>query len=298
MSLAIEIKNNEIVLVDAKINKSRVVVKSTHTYEFSESLINQNGIVDIDTFALMLSQQVAHLDSKDKSANVCLNNSSIIYREIFVPKVDERRLPFLVRSEMMSALHLTQDYLIDFVPLEELVREGFPMYRMLAVAILESAVTSYLAAFKKAEIKISILDTATNAIKKMVSHFGLNDTEKQFVVADVQKGMLKLYLFDEGIYVLARNTRITPLSESNTAQVIDEISESISKMNQFSYTRNDRGIQNIIYVGIDSILETVKNQVEDTLEIPGSVFTKLLGSRGVSGLENKHVNAIGALLRK
>ena len=298
MSLAIEIKNNEIVLVDAKVNKTRIQVKSTHSFEFSESLINQNGIVDTDTFALMLSQQLAHLDKREKSCNVCLNNSSIIYREIFVPKVDEKRLPFLVRSEMMSALHLTPDYLMDYVPLEEVVKDGYPMYRVLAVAILESAITSYLSTFKKADLKVSTLDTATNAIKKMAETFGLTDSDQQFVIADVQKGQLRLYLFDEGVYVLVRNTRLTPLSENNEDQVMDEIAESISKMNQYTFTRNDKGIQNIVYVGIDDLLTTLKDRVNESLAIPGQVFSDIVSNQSSTSLQNKHVNAIGALLRK
>jgi type IV pilus assembly protein PilM len=298
MSLAIEIKNNEIILVDAKVSKSRIHVRTAHSFEFSESMINQQGIVDIDNFALMLSQQLSQLGKKEKSCNVCLNNSSIIYREIFVPKVDEKRLPFLVRSEMMSALHLTPDYLMDFIPLEEVVRDGNPMYRVLAVAILENAITSYVSAFKKANLKINTLDTATNAIIKLVDNFGFTDTDQQFIVADIHKGQLKLYLFDEGIYVLARNTRLTSSLTEDLDSAVDEIVESISKMNQYTFTRNDKGIHQVIFVGVDEILPDVSLRVEQTLNIPGVVLNESVKKEGLTEFENKHVNAIGVLLRK
>jgi Tfp pilus assembly PilM family ATPase len=298
MSLAIEIKNNEIILVDAKVSKTRIQVRTAHSFEFSESMINQHGIVDVDNFALMLSQQLSHLDKKDKSCNVCLNNSSIIYREIYVPKVDEKRLPFLVRSEMMSALHLTPDYLMDFIPLEEVVREGNKMYRVLAVAILESAISSYVSAFKKANLKINTLDTATNAIIKLVDIFGITETEHQFIVADIQKGQLKLYLFDEGVYVLARNTRLSSPLLEETEAAVEEVVESISKMNQYTFTRNDKGIQHIIYVGVDEILSDVKDRVEQVLNIEGKIFNESVKKVGLTDFENKHVNAIGVLLRK
>jgi Tfp pilus assembly PilM family ATPase len=298
MSLAIEIKNNEIILVDAKVNKSKVQVRTALSFEFSEGLINQNGIVDTDNFALILSQQLSQFDKKEKSCNVCINNSSIIYREIFVPKVDEKRLPFLVRSEMMSALHLTPDYLMDYIPLEEVVKEGNRMYRVLAVAILESAIASYISAFKKANLKINTLDTATNAIIKLVDTFGISEVEHQFIVADVQKGQLKLYLFDEGVYVLARNTRLSSSLLEDTESAVEEVVESISKMNQYTFTRNDKGIQQIIYVGIDEILGDVKERVEQILNIPGKILSESVKKEGLTDFENKHVNAIGVLLRK
>jgi type IV pilus assembly protein PilM len=298
MSLAIEIKNNEIILVDAKVNKTRIQVRTAHSFEFSEGVINQNGIVDTDNFALILSQQLSQLGKREKTCNVCLNNSSIIYREIFVPKVDERRLPFLVRSEMMSALHLTPDYLMDYIPLEEVIKDGNKMYRVLAVAILESAIASYISAFKKANLKINTLDTATNSIIKLVDTFGISEVEHQFIVADVQKGQLKLYLFDEGVYVLARNTRLTSSLTEDTESAIDEVIESISKMNQYTFTRNDKGIQQVIYVGVDAVLADVRDRVEQTLNISGKILSESVKRDGITEFENKHCNALGVLLRK
>lgn len=295
MSLAIEIKNNEVILVDAKVTKNKIQVKSTHSFDFEESMINQQGIVDTNNFSLVLSQQLNEFRSKEKSCNVCINNNSIIYREVLVPKVDEKRLPFLVRSEMMSVLHLTPDYLVDFVPLEEVVRDGHAMYRVLAVAILEVAIESYINTFKKSNLKINTIDTATNSIIKLVDIFGLSKTENQFLVADVQKGQLKLYLFDEGVYVLARNTR---LSLDENAFNVEEIVESISKMNQFTFTRNNKGINHIVYIGFDSILRELSNSVEETLSIPGKIFSDLINKENGDNFENKHVNAIGVLLRK
>ncbi|MCD8574923.1 MAG: hypothetical protein LRY28_05465, partial [Erysipelotrichaceae bacterium] len=217
-------------------------------------------------------------------------------REILVPKVDEKRLPFLVRSEMMSALHLTPEYLMDYIPLEEVEKDGNPMYRVLAVAILETAIESYVTAFKKANLKINTLDTASNAVIKMMSEFNVSNTTVQFIVADVQKGQLKLYLFDEGIYVLTRNTRLS-VREDEAAE-IDEIVESISKMSQYTFTRNSKGIHTIVYTGQDAILRQVSDSVEQSLNIPGKLFSDIVKNVRNIDIENKHVNAIGVLLRK
>ncbi|MBS3988256.1 MAG: pilus assembly protein PilM [Erysipelothrix sp.] len=296
MSLAIEIKNNEIIMVEGKVTKSNIQVRSTHSFEFNENLINQHGIVDTDNFAMVLSSQLNQMDTKEKKCNVCINNSSIIYREILVPKVDEKRLPFLVRSEMMSALHLTPEYLMDFIPLEEVEKDGNPMYRVLAVAILESAIESYVTAFKKANLKINVLDTASNAIIKMMDEFNVSNTTYQFIVADVQKGQLKLYLFDEGIYVLTRNTRLSASGDEQAE--IDEIVESISKMSQYTFTRNSKGIHTIVYIGQDAILRQVSESVEQSLNIPGRLFSDIVKEVKNVELDNKYVNAVGVLLRK
>lgn len=298
MALSIEIRNNEVVLMDAKVSRSKIMINKTHAYHFDETYLDQSGIINRENFALLLNQHLEEQNIKEKKVNLCLNNSSIIYRELFIPKVDEKRIPFLVRSEMMSALNLTPDYIMDYIALEEVVKNEDPMYRVLAVAVLEDAITSYLETMKMADLKVEVIDSATNAIIKMMEFAEISNTTHQFVVADVQNGYLRLYLFDDGIYVLSRNTRISSLSSENKEEVLGEIVENISKMVQFTFTRNNKGISNIIYVGHDELLEQIKELVNTSLEIPGEVFSELLKQQNIEDFQNKHVNALGVLLRK
>lgn len=298
MGLSIEVRNNKIVIVDAKISKTKVIVKNGVSFTFDESFLGQNGVIDAELFSMFLSQRLEEAKIKDKKCHLCLNNFSIIYREIFVPKVDEKRIPFLVRSEMMSALHLTPDYIMDYIGLEEVERNGTIMYRVLGVAVLESVIRSYIEAFKKAKLKITSIDSATNAVIKMIEFSSINETSNQFLVADVHDGNLRLYLFDEGNYVLTRNSKLRNSFRQNQEAYLVEVSDSISKMLQFTFTRNSKGIAKILYVGNDSILEHVMKYVFESLSLDGEFFSNIEKTREWVKFENNFINAVGVLLRK
>lgn len=298
MALSIEIRNKEVVLLDAKVTKNRMTIKNMHSFYFDEDYLDQSGISNRENFSLLLNQHLEEQQIKEKSCTICLNNSSIIYRELFIPRVDEKRIPFLVRSEMMSALNLTPDYIMDYITLEEVEKDGDILYRVLAVAVLEQAIASYIETMKLAGLKINVIDSASNAVIKMMDFADITNTSHQMVVVDVEEGLLRLYLFDEGLYVLSRNIRISELTEDNKEEVISEIIENISKMVQFTYTRNNKGINSMIYVGDDSMLEDVKNSVLETLEIEGEIFSDVLKKLSIEDFENKYVNALGVLLRK
>lgn len=298
MGLSIEIRNNEVVFVDARVSKSKISVRKSGSFTFPETFLNQTGILDSDNFALHLSQNLQESGIKEVKCSLCLNNNSIIYREIFVPKVDDKRVPFLVRSEMMSALHLTTDYIMDYIPLEEVERNGSTMYRILGVAVLESAIKSYIDTFRKVKLKITIIDSATNAVIKMIKSTKYGNSSAQFIVTEIHERNLRLYLFDEGQYILTRNTKIRTSFLEDKVAFLAEVSESISKMIQFSYTRNSKGLSSILYAGSDEMLEPLRRFVEESLSIEGEIFKDTLPDHDWQNFENNYINAIGVMLRK
>jgi type IV pilus assembly protein PilM len=298
MALSIEIRNNEVYLIDSKVTKSKVSIRKTHMFPFDPDYLDQTGIINKENFSLLLNQHLEAQEIKEKSCTICLNNSSIIYRELYIPKVDDKKLHLLVRSEMMSVLNLTPDYIMDFIVLEEVVKDEDPMYRVLAVAVIDKAIASYLETMKMAGLKVDIIDSATNAMIKLLDYADVTNTSHQLIVADVGNGYVRLYLFDDGLYVLSRNIKLPDIDDSNHESLLATVEENISKMVQFSYTRNTKGISNIILVGHDNLLQNLKTNVTESLGITCDVFSDLLQQQSIEGFQNTYVNTLGVLLRK
>lgn len=298
MALSIEIRNNEVYLIDSKVTKSKVSIRKTHMFPFDPEYLDQTGIINKENFSLLLNQHLEEQGIKEKSCTICLNNSSIIYRELFIPKVDDKKLHLLVRSEMMSVLNLTPDYIMDFIVLEEVVKDEDPMYRVLAVAVIDKAIESYLETMKMAGLKVDIIDSATNAMIKLLDYAEVTNTSHQLIVADVGNGYVRLYLFDDGLYVLSRNIKLPDIDDSNHESLLVTVEDNISKMVQFSYTRNNKGISNIILVGHDKLLQKLKANVTESLGITSDVFSDLLQQQSIEGFQNTYVNTLGVLLRK
>jgi Tfp pilus assembly PilM family ATPase len=260
MAISIEFKSGIINLVEAKVKKNNIEVKKSHSFEFPESWVDAAGIQEMDSMVLLFEQVLEDQGFDDKVCTICINNSSIIYRELNVPKIEDRKMPLLVRSEMMDVLNLTPDYIMDFIVLDEIEVDAVQSYRLLAVASLSSALESYITLMKRLKLKLVTIDSATNAIIKTVGLTPSINEKEQVILVDVGSGHLRLYLFELGQYILSRNTRLVSLNDSSREEVIATIEDNINKMIQFSYTRGTKGgIKNIVLIGQDESLSQGTN---------------------------------------
>jgi Tfp pilus assembly PilM family ATPase len=299
VAISIEFKAGTVNLVEAKVKKNNIEVKKSHTFEFPETWIDAAGIQEMDSLVLLFEQNLEDQGFRDRSCSICINNSSIIYRELNVPKIEDKKMPLLVRSEMMDVLNLSPDYIMDFIVLDEIETEGVHSYRLLAVAIHSTALESYITLMKRLKLNILSIDSATNAIIKTVGLIPSISEKDQVIIVDVGNGHLRLYLFETGNYVLSRNTRLVGLNENSREEIISTIEDNINKMIQFSYTRGAKGgIKDIVLIGQDEILTDLKNRVTEDLIVPCEVLECPSFISWDQPFQSKYINAIGTLVRK
>lgn len=297
MALSIEIRNGYVYLVEAKTTKTSVSLRNLLAYEYPEEWVNDSGIVNTKDFSNLLSIHLKDHHFKEKQTYVCINNSSVIYRELNIPEIDERRIPLLVRSEMMSALNLSPDYIMDYIVLNEFEIDSSKFLRILAVAMQKSAIESVLDVLKQCKLNPVVIDSATNAVLKLVKSTSQLKGNEQVILADIGNGHLRLYLFENGEYGLSRNNKLITYNEDNHDDIVSAITENINKMIQFSYTRSrENELKKIILTGSDLLLEEIQKSVKENLLIECEILDK---PSFISGnFENKYVNAIGTLVRK
>ncbi len=298
MALSIEIRNGFVYLVEARATKTSVTIQKTHYYSFPEEWVTETGINNPEGFSSLLLQHMREQNIRDKKAFVCINNGSVIYRELNLPRVEDRKIPLLVRTEMMSALNLTPDYIMDYVYLNEVESDGSMYYRVLGVAMLKSAIESILEVAKRCHLQLQVIDSATNSILKLVQDNKLVQESDQLIIADVGNGHLKLYLYENGQYALSRNNKLISFKDNSNEEMISTIVDNINKMVQFSYTRKlGTDSKRVVLCGIDELLEDLQKQVSENLLIECEILKKPYFVNGMK-YENRYVNAIGTLLRK
>lgn len=298
MALSIEIRNGFVYLVEARATKTSVTIQKTHYYSFPEEWVTETGINNPEGFSSLLLQHMREQNIRDKKAYVCINNGSVIYRELNLPRVEDRKIPLLVRTEMMSALNLTPDYIMDYVYLAEVESEGSMYYRVLGVAMLKSAIESILDVAKRCHLQLQVIDSATNSILKLVQDNKLVQESDQLIIADVGNGHLKLYLYENGQYALSRNNKLISFKDNSNEEMISTIVDNINKMVQFSYTRKlGTDSKRVVLCGIDELLDDLQKQVSENLLIECEILKKPYFVNGIK-YENRYVNAIGTLLRK
>lgn len=303
MALGIEFKNGSINLVEAKVRKNGVLCNSAYSFDFTDEWIDQQGIrdYDFDNLVMLFEEKLADFNITDKKeAYLCLNNSSVIYREVITPKIDEKKLALIVRSEMMEALNLTPNYIMDYIMLEEILDEdNRESYRLLAVAILDSALESYLNLMKALKIKPIVVDSATNSIIKIVSTIPEMERMDQVIITEIGNGHLRLYLFDRGNYVLSRNIRMVSYDELTKDEYLTTIEDNISKMIQYSFTRGIKnGIDKIFLIGKDEFLGEIQEIVTKNLLVECKILEKPEFVNGSCPFLTQYINVYGTMLRK
>lgn len=298
MALSIEIRHGYVYLVEARTGKMSVGIQKTHYFEYPDDWVSESGIVNVEGFASLLMQHLKEQNMRDKKAYFCINNNAVIYRELNIPKVEEKKVHLLVKTEMMSALNLTPDYIMDYIYLNDVEIEGNVQSRVLGVAMQIKAIESLLEVAKLCKLDVQGIDSATNSIIKMMEENPLLENTNQLIVADIGNGHLRLYLFENGIYALSRNNKIISYKEVTPEEVTNSIVDNINKMIQFSYTRKSGSdSKKIVITGIDEELEAVQRFVSENLLVDCEILGK---PHYVTGhkFENRYTNAVGALLRK
>jgi len=300
MPVSIEVRNNRIHVVDAVVNNNKITCKKAFTLDLPDGVLDAKGIIDNMQFARILESGLEIHHVKSKKVTLCINNPSIIYRELVVPRVDDKKLAFVVRSEMISSLNLTNEYIIDFIILDEFIDQHKPFYRILAAAILDSAMKSFVDTLYSIKLKPTVVETSTSSIIKYVDMSGVVDSGEPIIIADVEDGTLKLYLFEDKKYVLTRNTKITDYSLEDKKALIGVIEDNINKMVQFQFTRPSHvGIKKIFLVGKVDFLNEACISINDSLQIDTLVFPQ--PSFVLDETNTPHyykIYAAGALLRK
>lgn len=303
MAIGIEFKNGSVNLVEAKVKRNSVVCKSAFSFDFEGDWIDQQGISDsnFDNLLMVFEQKLEEFGLSDiREGYVCLNNTSVIYREIITPKIDEKKLAFIVRSEMMDTLNLTPDYIMDFIILESILDENErEAYRLLAVAVLDSALESYINLLRSLKIKPVVIDSATNAIIKVMETYPVMEKMDQVIITEVGDGHLRLYLFDRGQYILSRNVRLVTYSDFARDEYLDTIEDNISKMIQFSYTRGIKnGVDKIFLIGKDGILDEINERVNKNLLVDSEILSQPSFVDGDCEFQTQYTNVLGTMLRK
>jgi len=299
MALAIEVGRSSVYIVQAKVRKGKIVIKKMESFDFPEEWISDKGITNVEAFRESLDTTLKEGRFSDKDVYLCINNSSIIYRELVVPRIEEKRLPLLVRSEMMSVLNLTPDYVMDYRILEEVSENERSLYRILAVAIQDKALETYIGVLKDCKLKIRSIDSATNAIIKLSGDLDIFADNQQLILADIANNHLRLYLFENGEYSLSRNNRLIVFNEESEEAFINTIVDNINKMVQFSYTRYEgQNAKKIVLTGLDNILPTIKNRINEELMIPCEILDKPRYIESEVEYQQRYINAVGTLIRK
>ena len=165
--------------------------------------------------------------------------------------------------------------------------------------MLFRSLESYINLLRSLKIKPVVIDSATNAIIKVMETYPVMEKMDQVIITEVGDGHLRLYLFDRGQYILSRNVRLVTYSDFAKDEYLDTIEDNISKMIQFSYTRGIKnGVDKIFLIGKDEILDEINERVNKNLLVDSEILSQPSFVDGDCEFQTQYTNVLGTMLRK
>lgn len=172
--------------------------------------ISDGAIVNKETLISKL-QQALKENSISAKEGICTNNStSIINRELIIPKVEDDELETVVRYEIQQYLPINlDDYVLQTNILGEEELQGNQKLNVRAIAYPEKMARGYYELLEGLNLKPYALDVNYNALNKLINYVDvINEYEynpkESIVFIDMGATSLDVNIYNEGILKFTR----------------------------------------------------------------------------------------------
>lgn len=267
MKLYIILENRIIRFILVKSSKKNSKIVSSTTLDLATTQLSPEEYGNPEKITAIVHSYLKDLKYNKKNVALIFNSRQVISRELQIPKIDDKAdFKKIVRNEMKSNLLLSDDYIVEYALLSDVATQGDDKNIVLGYAIQSSLVNSYIALFKKVNIKISNVYTGFESFLNLEK---ANAKSGMSLYFDVHSTYLRMYLFDGSNYIMMRNLRFYEVEDMELYGLQEIIEENISKMEQYIYTK-DRSLrlEHIYFFGNHPLLQPL---VEKNKEVNNKV---------------------------
>lgn len=165
-------------------------VKMCAVIELPDGAISDGNIINGDMIIDKISKFL--LENKIKSKKVMLNiqSTSIITREIVVPKVGKKELEGLIELQKQDHFPIDiSDYQVNYKINRTIKdKEGKESYEIMLVAVSKPFADKYIQLFDAMKLDVTIMDITANSLAKFFkteSFYGKEEEKKSIAVIDI-----------------------------------------------------------------------------------------------------------------
>lgn len=311
--LCIEIGNYSIKIVLYRKFGYKEEVEKYLVFRTPENSIIDGKINDIEALVKVISEKLKEGSFKVKDVNFTISGTSIITREIILPKATDKELKAILDINAGDYLPVNlSNYILDFKVLKEEVTEGAKQLKVLLVAVPRAVIERYVEISQRCGLNIQAIDFSGNSFYKTIrkeinwrsAKMGLK--AGTYAVIDIGSKTTSVTIVSEGVLEF---NRILLYGSENMDGAISQrygIEEEKAEKLKIASTNilseeNDTSEQKIITDSIRSVLINMIDDVTKFFEYYSSrktgnsidtIFTTGSGSQ-LKGLEEYLQSSIG-----
>jgi len=275
-----------------------------------EGVYDDGKIADRDLLHYTIHEELKKNKIRAKDVYLTINNSSIITREVTIPKVKDDEIERVLRFQLEDYIPIDpNNYIIQFKIIEEFIDGDVNRLNILLVAIPRDMVEEHFELLKSLSLNPMVLDYQPNSIAKLIQYGGLINGEYStkdmtFAVIDMGYDSAKVSIIRNGRIQVSRiieggGGSIGP----NVAKqdIIDNffgiLSQRIELVFRYFLSRKPGNrIDKILLVGGNSIVDGIVELFMADFSIPTMRMESLDNIYGVEQIYI-YINAIGSIIR-
>ena len=167
--IVFDIGTSSIKVLIGKFYRNKVVVRDCIIEKTPEGSVIDGAIINILALESVIKKIIEENDIKVKDAICTTNSSSIINREIYIPKVDKSEMDTVIKFEIQEYLPINlNNYIVQYIELGEEEVDGKEKIKVNVIAYPEKVARTYCEFIKNLGLKPYALDTTFNSLNKIV----------------------------------------------------------------------------------------------------------------------------------
>lgn len=172
--ISIDIGSEKIKFVVGRYSKNKLILEKIFTVNTPEGSTSDGNILNTMVLSKTIEKAIKDIlgeKSKIKEVNITSNSTTIINREIIVPKAAEDELDTLVRYEIAQYLPINlDDYILQYNVVDEVKQEEVSKFKVLVITYPNKLAKQYYEVINTAKLKANILDVTFNSIRKLLAN--------------------------------------------------------------------------------------------------------------------------------
>lgn len=298
--LSIDITDRQIKLVRGSAQGNKIKIDEVDFREIEKGLVSNGYIADVPLVAAEIIDMINTRAIKEKDTIVSISSSSILYKELMLPKPRKLSNAAAIEAMIGSNMGISGDYNISYTIVGETVDENKnPLIKVLATACPQRLVGGYVKLFTHMGLALKAVNISNNAISRLIQNTPKMSGYMPLLLVQIDKEFLNINLYEDNVLSFSRYFKIDPADYNNAEDYVNQaIYDNLFRMFQFFQSRKDmKPIKEMMFYGEIGDFIALTNTVSG-FSVPCHILSAPTTIASRADFEFAvYANAIGALYK-
>lgn len=299
--LSIDITDRQIKLVIGVHSGNKIRVQDADIRELTLGMVSNGYITDVPMVAAELNDIIKAKGIKEKDAIVSITSSSIVYKELLLPKPKSLKNTVAIEAMIQSNMGVNNEYNISYTIAGEVEdEEKNKMIKVIASACPQRLVDGYVRLFSHIGLSLKSVHISNNSVTRLIINTPKMADRMPMLLIQIDKNFLNMNLYEDNQIVFSRFFNIDPADYDNASDYVTRaVYDNLFRMIQFIKSRKGaKPLKEIMFYGdIQNFIE-LSNAIS-SFNVPAYVLATPSTVITMTEIDfTKYANAIGAIYRR